>query len=89
MREAALNSSSFPTARCSVCGKTVLTCVGFDGDGGQRRFCVHCDSAIDANLVWVNAGELEAQGYSIGDPAARRGGGACGAGCGGCATRGN
>jgi hypothetical protein len=89
MREAALNSSSFPTARCRVCGKIVLTCVGRADDGGERRLCVHCDSLIESELVWVSAAELEAEGYFIGDPPARRGGGGCGASCGGCATRGN
>jgi len=89
MREAALNSSSFPTALCPVCDKTVLTCVGLADDGGERRLCVHCDSAIESELMWVTVAELESQGYFIGDPPSKRKGGGCGSSCGGCATRGN
>jgi len=85
MREAAVNSSSFPIARCEACDKTVLLYLAYGGDGQERRLCVHCDSSIDSALAWATAEELEAAGYAIGAPSAKRGG--CGCGSGGC-TRG-
>lgn len=90
MRDMAFNSSSlssFPTAHCGACGKTVLAYIG-DTDEGQR-FCVHCDSRIDSTLKWVTAEELSAEGYEIDAPKAARTGGGCGASCGNCSTRGH
>jgi hypothetical protein len=81
-RENARTETSFPTARCAACGRTVLTYVDFD-EIGERRRCVHCDAAVASELHWIGAPELEAAGYQIGEP--RRSGG-CGGGC-GCATR--
>jgi hypothetical protein len=90
MQEPAPNSSSFPTALCGVCDKIVLTCVGFNADDEEERYCVHCDSPIESELKWVNSEELEAEGYSLDAQSARRGGGGCGSGgCGTCATRRN
>src|SRR5260370_42011827 len=80
MQEPAHNSSSFPTARCDVCDKTVLTCVGFNVDDEEERYCVHCDSLIESELKWVNGEGLEAEGYSLDAQSARRGGGGCGGG---------
>ncbi len=85
MPEAAQISSSFPTARCDVCDRYVLTYVDFDGATEFRR-CVHCDGAVGADLRWINASELEAEGYQFGAPAAASGG-ECGSGCGTCSVR--
>lgn len=87
MREATGNLSSFPIARCEACGKTVLLYLAYGADGQQQRLCVHCDGSIDSALAWVTAEELEAEGYAIGAPPAKRGGG-CGCGSGGGCTRG-
>lgn len=90
MREAAVNSSSFPISRCKACGKTVLTYLAFGADGEEQRLCVHCDNLIESALAWVTAEELEAEGYSIGAPSTKPVGGGCGSGCGGaCSTRGH
>lgn len=89
MREAAGNiSSSFPIARCEACDKSVLLYLAYSTDNDQQqRLCVHCDSPVEADVAWVTADELEAEGYSIGTKPAKR---ACGSGCGGgCATRGH
>ena len=87
MREAALNSSTFPTALCKTCGKTVLTYVSLIGENTDQRACVHCDSPVDSALRWVTADELTADGYEIGPQRAPRTGG-CGSGC-SCSTRGH
>ena len=84
MPEAAQILSSFPTARCSVCDRHVLTYLDFDGTAELRR-CVHCDAAVNPDLRWINASELEAEGYHFGVPAAASGGG-CTSGCGTCST---
>jgi hypothetical protein len=85
MREMAPDTSSFPTARCGNCERTVLTYVDYD-KVAQRR-CVHCDSLIGTQLEWITAAELEAEGYAIGIPNHR---GGCGAGgCGTCSVRGH
>jgi hypothetical protein len=78
-------SSSFPTARCAVCDRFVLTYVDFEGAVEARR-CVHCDSAAGSDLRWINASQLEAEGYQFGAPAAS-GAGGCGSGCGTCSVR--
>jgi hypothetical protein len=78
-------SASFPTARCNLCERNVLTYVDLEGAGDARR-CVHCDGPVGAELRWIDASELEAQGYSFGAPAAANGGG-CGSGCGTCSVR--
>jgi hypothetical protein len=85
MPEAAQISSSFPTARCDVCDRYVLTYVDFD-DVRESRRCVHCDGAVGADLRWINASELEAEGYQFGAPAAASSGG-CDSGCGTCSVR--
>src|SRR5260370_1658853 len=74
MQEPAPNSSSFPTALCGVCDKIVLTCVGFNADDEEERYCVHCDSLIQSELKWLNREGLEAEGYSLDAQSARRGG---------------
>jgi hypothetical protein len=84
MREVAQISPSFPTARCEVCDRYVLTHVAFDGDAQSRR-CVHCDSEICTSLRWISAPELESEGYHFGAPTAA--GGGCGSGCGSCSVR--
>lgn len=85
MPEAVQISSSFPTARCAVCDRYVLTYLDFESAAELRR-CVHCDGAVDGNLRWINASELEAEGYRFGAPAAS-GGGGCDSGCGSCSVR--
>jgi len=79
--------SSFPTARCAVCDRYVLTYVAFEGDVESRN-CVHCDGIVEAELRWINASELEAAGYQFGAPAPASGGG-CASGCGTCSVRKN
>jgi len=86
MPEAPQISPSFPTARCAVCDRYVLTYVDFEGVAELRR-CVHCDGAIGAELRWINASELESEGYQFGAP--RTSGGGCGSGCGTCSVRKN
>ena len=81
----ALITSSFPTARCAVCDRHVLTYVAFEGDV-ELRNCVHCDGVVEADLRWINASELEAAGYQFGAPAPSPGGG-CSSGCGTCSVR--
>ncbi len=78
-------SASFPIARCNLCEREVLTYVEIEGAGEARR-CVHCDGAVGAELRWIDASQLEAEGYSFGAPGAAKGGG-CGSGCGTCAVR--
>jgi hypothetical protein len=85
MPEAVQISSSFPTARCAACDRYVLTYVDFDGAVELRR-CVHCDGAVGAELRWINASELEAEGYQFGASTKASGGG-CGSGCGTCSVR--
>ena len=84
MPEAAQIPSAFPIAQCAVCDRQVLTYLDFDGALDFRR-CVHCDGPIGGDLRWINASELEAEGYQFGAPAP--GGGGCGSGCGSCSTR--
>ncbi|MGH7932577.1 MAG: hypothetical protein ACREQN_05350 [Candidatus Binataceae bacterium] len=86
MREPVLSLSSFPTAPCGNCARTVLAYVGYV-DGEERRYCVHCDCLIGSELEWVTAEELETEGYSIGVASAPRAGGGCGSGCGTCSVR--
>lgn len=86
MRESALNSSSFPTALCGNCARTVLAYLDYV-DGRECRRCVHCDSLIGPELEWVTAEELETEGYSIGVAPSPRAGGGCGSGCGSCSVR--
>lgn len=81
-------SSSFPTARCAVCDRYVLTFVAFEGDA-ESRCCVHCDGVVGADLRWINASELEAEGYQFGAPQAAAAGGGCSSGCGTCSVRKN
>jgi hypothetical protein len=81
-------SSSFPTAKCTACDRHVLTYVAFDGDA-ESRCCVHCDGVVDGDLRWINATELEAEGYQFGTPSAAKSGGGCGSGCGTCSVRKN
>lgn len=90
MREDVSNTAAFPTARCEPCGKSVLTYVTLDESGGEVRCCVHCDGTIGEELRWLNASELESEGYEIGyrpHDKAKSAGGSCGTGCGSCATR--
>ncbi len=87
MREPSLNSSSFPTGYCDVCGRSVLTWIALNEDGEEERRCVHCDSAIGSDLEWVTAAELESQGYYFGPPPEQDKGGACRSGCDACASR--
>jgi hypothetical protein len=87
MAASAQISSSFPTAQCNSCDRQVLTYVAFEGDS-ESRCCVHCDAVLEADLRWINASELEAQGYQFGAPAAATNGG-CGSGCGTCSVRKN
>ena len=84
MRGPQVQTAAFPTAHCSACNKTVLTCVAID-DGAELRRCVHCDGAIDEQLSWVNGDELEELGYYFGAPA-EKGTGGCGSGGGGCGS---
>ncbi len=79
--------ASFPMADCAACGKPVLTCVALDGDGAERRVCVHCDTAVAGHLKWVSPGELEQAGYYFGPPPAAGEKGGCGTGCGSCAVK--
>jgi hypothetical protein len=88
MREPSLNAASFPTAHCEVCDKSVLTYLGLDEAGTERRFCAHCDAPIASDLQWVSADELESEGYYFGTPTAKKGG-SCGSGCGSCSVRKN
>jgi hypothetical protein len=82
--------ASFPMADCSACGKPVLTYVGLGEDGGERRICVHCDTAVgDHSLKWVSPGELEQAGYYFGPPPAENENGGCSSGCGSCAVKKN
>jgi hypothetical protein len=85
MPEAAKISSAFPTARCGVCDRSVLTYLDVDGATDLRR-CVHCDTVVGPDLRWLNASELEAEGYRFGAPAPASGGG-CASGCGTCSVR--
>jgi hypothetical protein len=87
MPASALISSSFPTARCAACDRYVLTYIAFEGDVEVRN-CVHCDGTVDADLRWINASELEAEGYQFGAPAPSSSGG-CASGCGTCSIRKN
>ena len=90
MREDVSNTAAFPTARCEPCDKSVLTYVTLDERGDEVRCCVHCDGIIGEELRWLNASELESEGYEIGyraDDKAKSAGGSCGTGCGSCATR--
>lgn len=88
MPAAAQISSSFPTAKCLACDRHVLTYVAFDGDA-ESRCCVHCDGVVDGDLRWINATELEAEGYQFGARSAAKSGGGCGSGCGTCSVRKN
>lgn len=67
----------------------MLTYVALDANGGETRSCVHCDAVIVEALRWLNASELEAEGYEIGyRPREEKSGGGCGSGgCGSCSTR--
>jgi hypothetical protein len=85
MPDAAQISSSFPTAHCAACAREVLTYLDFE-DAAELRRCVHCDGAVAGDLRWINAAELEAEGYHFGAPAAKSAGG-CGSGCGTCSIR--
>jgi hypothetical protein len=89
MREPSLSAASFPTAHCEGCGKSVLTYIGLDGDGQERRFCVHCDVVADSAPRWLSADELEEQGYYFGSEPPKSAGGGCSSGCGTCSTRKN
>jgi hypothetical protein len=87
MRDPALSSASFPIAPCKACDKAVLTYVMLDERGDELRLCVHCDAAVNPDLQWANADELEAWGYSFGAPAInKKSGSACGS-CNSCATQ--
>jgi len=86
MREPA-NLSTFPTAQCGTCGKTVLTYLSLTDEGESRRACVHCDAPVASELQWVTADELAADGYDIGMSAAKRRG-SCVSGC-ACSVRGH
>ena len=86
MREGARTETSFPTARCAACARTVLTYVDFD-DLGERRRCVHCDAVVVSDLRWIGAPELADAGYEIAAPRRAGGCGSGGCGSGGCATR--
>jgi hypothetical protein len=79
MPESLTSLTIFPAATCDRCGKTVLTHLTFGEAGEARRCCVNCDSPITAALAWLSTSELEEQGYQIGRPRARAGGG-CGSG---------
>lgn len=89
IRDPSLDSSSlFPIALCGTCARDVLVYVALDEAERERRRCVHCDSeVVDAGIRWATAAELEAEGYHIGAPSARKAGGGCGGGCGTCGTR--
>jgi hypothetical protein len=85
MPETAQILSSFPTARCDVCDRYVLTYLDFDGARDLRR-CVHCDATLVADLHWINASELESEGYQF-VAGTKAGGGQCASGCGTCSVR--
>jgi len=87
MREPALTAASFPTAYCDTCGRSVLTYIGLDEDGDERRLCVHCDTVAKAPLNWVSADDLEAGGYYFGSEPPKSASGGCNSGCGSCSTR--
>ncbi|HVN28772.1 MAG TPA: hypothetical protein VMT64_09820 [Candidatus Binataceae bacterium] len=88
MREDVPNTSTFPTALCEPCGKSVLTYVTLDAYGEEVRCCAHCDGLIVNELRRLNASELEAEGYEIGYRPREKSGGGCGSGgCGTCSTR--
>jgi hypothetical protein len=87
MQDPSLSSSHFPTALCGTCARDVLVYVALDEAERERRYCVHCDSEVGAQLRWVTAAELEAEGYYFGPPPARQAGGGCAGGCGTCGTR--
>ena len=58
--------AGFPIARCAPCGRDVLTHVDLDGDGVERRSCVHCDAGIDPDEVrWVAEAALDDLGYAL------------------------
>ena len=76
--------SSFPTARCERCDKTVLTHVVLDELGEEQRRCVHCDSPVAGALNWVEAEELQTQGYYVRGETGGRVEPGCGTGC--CAS---
>jgi hypothetical protein len=86
MPEAAQITSSFPTARCAACDRHVLTYLDFE-DAAELRRCVHCDGAVGGDLRWINAAELEADGYQFGAPPAASSAGGCSSGCGTCSVR--
>jgi hypothetical protein len=87
MQGPALNSSTFPTARCDTCDKNVLTYLSLVSEDGAGRACVHCDSPVVTSVSWVSADELAAEGYQVGTLAARPRG-PCGGGC-KCSVRGD
>ncbi len=87
MREPSLNDASFPTAQCQKCEKIVLTYIGLDDDGEERRCCFHCGTVVESGLRWASADELEADGYYFGSPPQKTVG--CGSGCGSCSVRKN
>ncbi len=89
MREPTLNAASFPVAHCERCDRKVLTYLGLSEAGGERRCCVRCDGMVESDLEWVDADDLEAEGYYFGSEPPKSSGGACGSGCGSCATRKN
>ncbi len=89
MREPSLNAAAFPTARCEDCDREVLTHVQLDAHGAEVRCCVHCDGPVGTAVNWLNADELEANGYYFGAPPARASGGCSSGGCGTCASRRN
>jgi hypothetical protein len=87
MREPSPIDASFPTAHCAACDKIVLTYVALHR-GEERRCCVHCDTVIGSELLWMSAEELESEGYYFGAIPPKSGGG-CTSGCGSCSTRKN
>ena len=73
-------------SHCIECEKLVLTYVGLDEAGNERRACVHCDGAVADEIQWVSPGELEQSGYYFGSPP-EKGASACSSGCGSCSPR--
>ncbi len=88
MRDPSPSSSEFPTALCAACARDVLVYVALDEAERERRYCVHCDSPVDGELLkWVTGAQLEAEGYYFGAPPPLAAGGGCAGGCGTCGTR--
>ncbi len=63
----------------------VLTWLDLDTTDQEHRRCLQCDTVVGAALQPAGLSALEAQGYEVRDPAAKRPG--CGCAAGGCGRR--